>query len=120
MKLNADCMRQMLFALEEKPLNDSYQTPDFLNNEKTKEFSADDIVYSAMMLDQQGLIDARIHKTYDGTTVLVHDLTSSGHAFLEEIYGDTKWNTIKETLKEDGLPTSISAITKTIARLTLK
>ncbi|MGJ8729317.1 DUF2513 domain-containing protein [Listeria aquatica] len=119
MKLNADCMRQILFTLEDKPLHQSLQAEDFMSSERTKQFLYDDIVYSVQMLEQKGFIAAKIYPTKDRTIVLVNDLTIHGQEFLEEIYSDTKWNKIKSVLKEEGLPTSINRISKVIAKLTL-
>ena len=127
MKLNLDCIREILMWLEEN------QTMERIN-EKTAEhlgvepyytgrpnaipvgcligkvgvFSEADILYSVKQMGENGMLNVSVEFGNIGS---VQDITPQGHEFLENIRSDTNWNKIKERAAEVG-SSSISVLEK--------
>ncbi len=103
MKLNIDCIRQVLLAIENAGY-DEYLTLDKLC-ETISDFSRDDIEYSCLKLDEAGYINAtfvnpmrKLHPELKS----VNDLTFAGHEFLNSIHEPTNWEKTKTAAKKIG------------------
>lgn len=114
MKLNYDCIRDVLLYLEENlELNNSI----YLENIKL-DYSSDDIYYSVQKLEEIGYINARIIKA-DGVAILdaiIFDITFYGHEFLNTIRPKTVWEKTKDISGKLGTK-SISAITQIASQI---
>lgn len=111
MRLNVDCVRDLLIVIEEKtelnrPLDLSALKECLLN------YSEDDIVYTALKLEEAGFIrcSTKHVRTYP-ELLLVHELTYYGHQFIEDIRVDSNWEKVKSIGKKVG-STSISALSQ--------
>ena len=114
MRLNPDCIRALLFAVEEISTIDSFITSDQLSKSTNlSKYSNDEILYHLNQLCLSGyVIVPQDYRWIDGTLV-VRDLSPAGHEFISNIRKDTNWNKVKKIGNEIGVNT-LSSI-KTIA-----
>lgn len=93
MKLSNDCVRDLLLFVEEKvgldqPLNIKFAT--------IKNYSQDELIYTAKKLNEAGYINATISDCIDGSCdIYIYSLTWNGHKFLDNIRDDGVWKTTK-------------------------
>ena len=105
MRLNIDCVRDILLAIEAKDLGVKYTMED-IQKQLDNKYSLDEIYYCCYQLYNNKMIDAFVidlslqrqlpHINY------VTELTFSGHSFLENIKNDNNWNKTKHKLNEIG------------------
>lgn len=111
MRLNVDCVRDLLIVVEDKTeLNRPLDLSDL--KECLSDYSDDDIVYTALKLEEAGFIkcstkNVRIYPDL----LLVRELTYYGHQFLEDVRVDSNWEKVKSIGKKVG-STSISALSQ--------
>ena len=103
MKLDLDCVRKIMLAVEDKPLN------EILNPEKLHrllpEFSEDEITYCCLKLDEAGLLEIvsiKLMRQNHPGIKSVNDLTFQGHQFLENIRDDSVYFEVKKKAKSVG------------------
>lgn len=108
MKLNPDCLRDILIAIEE---NTSYKVKVYYPSEKmedlTKKYSDMQIRYHIVQASKANLIEPIYIDDYE--KIYIDDLTPKGHEFLANIRSDTVWNKTKDVLSDIGT-TSVTAI----------
>lgn len=93
MKLNHDCVRDLMILAEE-----SLDMSNYIRCSKVemKPYSTDEIIYAACKLQEVGLIDANITKFMNGgRDVTISDITWTGHEFLDNIRDDKVWKQTK-------------------------
>lgn len=114
MRLNPDCIRDLLFSIEEKSTSCSIISSDNLSNtDRLKNYSEEEIIYHLQQLNWSGYIIAPSNcRCIDGS-FLLQDLSPAGHEFISNIRKDTNWNKVKKISKDVGSET-LSSI-KTIA-----
>lgn len=121
MKLNYDCIRDILLVLEEIPYCyyqngmycfDDVSIDDIFSSLEEKGYSREDVFYSIFNLDQADFISANFTNV-DGGIVRcsVEFITYEGHEFIEQIKPDTVWNKTKGVVKNIG-SASLSIISK--------
>lgn len=115
MKINYDCIRELLIVLEENLIFSEELEYPHLNFCKVcqllPDFSKQDIVYSTMMLEQGDYINARIMGGDNRVIECIYtSVTFTGHQLLENIKNDNVWNKTKEVSKSIG-SSSIEVIT---------
>lgn len=101
MKLNLDCMRDILIRME----NASYLEKISINQvyEFLSIYEEDDIDYSIIKLKEAGFIEADIRVYPLGVRVFqLDDITFRGHQFLADIQSDSIWDSVKEVSKNIG------------------
>ncbi|WP_302826646.1 DUF2513 domain-containing protein [Anaerofustis stercorihominis] len=110
MKLNIDCIRDILIFIEDNTTArnmisiNSDQLPEKLNNK----YDTDTIIYHILQCSKSGLIDG--FKQFDDYgSILISDLSPQGHAFLADARNKNIWNKIKK-LGCESLPTIISIL----------
>lgn len=110
MKLNYDCIRDVLLEIEKLPLNQE-TNPTKLKETLTM-YSSEDIIYTCIKLEEAKFISASISK-YGMNNYLINikDITYLGHQFLADIHSDTIWNDVKAISKKVG-SNSIKALTQ--------
>lgn len=92
MKLNPDCTRDLLLALEDEI--DFNTRLDFHKdncNKLTDKYPPNVILYHLNQCIESGLLKGKNSSGY----IIIHDITPSGHAFLANICDDENWNSIK-------------------------
>lgn len=131
MKLNFDCVRDILLYVEE---NSGYQDNDSDMPNKHKEiphariisdslfskYNKEDAVHTLELMIKEGLFDFVSKPIYDANNDLsyarITGLTWSGHELLDNIRNDTVWNAVKEKSKKVG-KVSIKAMASAAATL---
>ena len=105
MKLNPDCIRAILLTVEDKC---DFDTPweyekDNFESEYLVEYAHKEIVYHIRQSEESGLIQG-VHYYDGGNSILVCDLTPSGHEFLANIRNDSLWKKIIAKASGASLP----------------
>lgn len=100
MKLNPDCVRDVLFAIEEESsaiglvVFSRDENPEIL-----QKYSWDEFLYHVNQCELSGFITPV--RYYDaGDSFAVSDLLPEGHNFLANIRADNNWNKTKEVAKK--------------------
>jgi len=109
MKLNHNCVRDVLIAVEDNTgyrifleyPNDVHKCPGLKN------YSDDEIRYHIYQCRKAGLIE--IDAIDMSQKIRIADLTPNGHSFLANIRSDTVWSNVKEVSAKVG-STSITSI----------
>ena len=110
MKLNPDCMRDVLIVMESAGYLEEL-SPSAVY-ESLPDYSEDEINYSIIKLKEAGFIDAIIKEYNSGIAILrLDDITYIGHQFLANVRSDNIWNDVKQVSKKVG-SNSISAISQ--------
>ncbi|HJB15232.1 MAG TPA: DUF2513 domain-containing protein [Candidatus Blautia excrementipullorum] len=110
MKLNPDCIRDILIIMEDQPFKKQMDFDDLVP--LLPSYSSDDIEYTCLKLKEAGFIHAITTSDFTGETVVtLLDITYTGHQFLNDIRSDTIWNNVKEVSKKVGSQ-SVSAISQ--------
>lgn len=119
MKLNPDCIRDILIAVESLPNAnyhsrfDEYSIPNEFPN-----YTYDEVMYHIRQCELSGFFykaSGSISGSYD-----VHDLSPLGHQFLADIRSDTIWSKTKSIAHQIGsnsLDTLIKISTGVLAEL---
>ena len=108
MKLNPDCMRDILLCMEDVEYQHYLPIAEIYS--LLSKYSENEINYSILKLDEAGFIDATI-TPYDGGVMIIdiEDITYQGHQFLANIHSETVWKGVKQIAGKVG-STSINAI----------
>ncbi len=124
MKLNPECIRDILFSIEELSGPNSLITSTQLANTKflKDKYSEDEILYHIKQLDwAEYIVTPSKNKTLDGI-YFINDLSPIGHEFISEIRNNTNWNKVKSISKEVGSETltSIKSIAEGVISSAIK
>lgn len=110
MKLNPDCIRDILLTVEENTGYGNYMRYDEdTEYERLKPYPIDEVLYHVQQCEYSGLV-AKV-SYYMNPGCLIHDLSPKGHEFLANIRMETNWNKTKEIAKSVG-SSSLDSITK--------
>jgi len=115
MKLNYDCIRDILIYLENAlQYNEMLEYPSVNLEELCAEcpnYSKQDICYSLQMMNEAGLIKAvELPSANKVLSISCKGLTFEGHKYLEEVRNPRIWNNIKTTFKNKALELAMDAI----------
>lgn len=114
MKLNPDCIRDLLFAIEDLSTPDKLiLSTELSQTNSLSKYSNDEIIYHLQQLDWSGYIVTPAKNKFIDGTFLITDLSPLGHEFISDVRKDTNWNKVKSISKEVGTSTLTSL--KTIA-----
>ena len=97
MKLNPNCIRDILITVEEH--SDFHHQTEYKEEEQFDSLSAyshEEIIYHIRQCEESGLI-FDVHYYSGGTHIDVRDLSPKGHEFLANIKNDSVW---KKTLSK--------------------
>lgn len=111
MKLNPDCVRDILLTVEEKT---GYKNPLYICKDEPFPLymSKYDFETLAYHINQCYLANLLIKGTGQlGVQFSIGDLTPYGHEFIANIRKDTNWNKVKETTAKIG-SNSLNIITQ--------
>lgn len=101
MKLNPDCIRDILLTIESIPgMNYYYRFNEESIKNDFNNYSKEEIFYHIRQCDMAGFL-YKVSFTLDGECT-VADLTPAGHQFLADIRSDNVWNKTKSVAKEIG------------------
>ncbi len=98
MRLNNECVRDLLLAIEENlGINDKVSIDDF----ELPNYSNDELIYTALKLIEAGFINGDSSKMIDGSIfVYVSSLTWDGHKFLDNIRDNEVWRKTKSIVSK--------------------
>lgn len=107
MKLNYDCLRDVLISLEENlsispDLSFEYlYLDDIFNLKRLVKHSKEDVYYCIYNLEKINFLDGHIRFADGGIPVVcrINNITYFGHEFLQSIKSDTVWMKIKAKIK---------------------
>lgn len=122
MKLNYDCVRDILLTIEEI-LNrkDELILANFKFYKKLSKYNEDEIQYNALKLLQEEYVTGLKISGNNTTTVLrLTDLTWSGHELLSDIRSETVFNQTKEKIIKSVGSTSLTIFQQLASTIALK
>ena len=108
MKLNPDCVRDVLVAIEELQIVnergylDRLRLTDLLTSPLVSAYREGDITYSVKQLSDCGFIQAASVRRMRSEGWLIEDITPAGHEFLQNTRDCTVWAQAKEKAKSAG------------------
>ncbi|MEL3956893.1 DUF2513 domain-containing protein [Caldifermentibacillus hisashii] len=110
MRLNPDCIRDILLVVEETTSYSNFMEfyPDN-EIETLKPYSSEEILYHIKQCELSGLLTKVTWFMGDGC--LIQDLSPKGHEFLANIRSENIWNKTKEKAKSIG-SFSLDTLTK--------
>ena len=99
MKLNHDCVRDLLLYIEE---NSSYTDVLHLNSITLKNYSIENVIYTADKLIEAGFLDCIRSRSMSSSRpdIKVKSITYEGHKFLDNIRDNTVWENTKSILSK--------------------
>lgn len=103
MKLNPDCIRDILMDIEDETSFGKYYeyTPTSVDPEsRVAKYDSNTILYHIKQCELSGYF-TDVHWYYDPSCMVI-DITPSAHEFLANIREDTNWNKTKEIAKTVG------------------
>lgn len=110
MKLNPDCIRDILLTVEENTSYGKFMSYDTdTEYGRLKPYSDEEVMYHVKQCELSSLITKVTY--YMGGGCLIHDLSPKGHEFIANIRTDTNWNKTKEVAKKVG-SYSLDTLTK--------
>lgn len=110
MKLNPDCIRDILLYLEENlKIEDNSFSAISLNTleDNLTQYSKEDIFYSVYNLKEIHFIEG-IFRGADNCIMyicLIENITYAGHQFLDSVRPETVWKQTKSIIKQIGVHT---------------
>lgn len=97
MKLDRDCVRQLLLSTEELPYEYMLTLDDFNENEDLSKFGFESCIYVTEKLIEAGFINGKVTYADNGVYDLrIKSLTWDGHQFLDNIRDDGVWKSAKQ------------------------
>jgi len=143
MKLNLDCIRDILIVIENEQqmefIDQSFvgepddesgmllsgrpkamYSDELLKNENLKKYTPDDILYSIRQMIENGLLDDDDETITCGITIYcISDITPHGHEFISNLQSSNAWEKLKSKLKVIG-GASLTVIAKIAAEEAIK
>lgn len=112
MKLNIECVRDMLLTSEEETdLSNEVLNLDVLTTmPRLKNYKEDDIVYTIKKLKEANYIEADVKIYPEGYFAMIKHLTYEGHLFLDNIRDDGIWKKSKEKASKMSNSVSINIL----------
>lgn len=104
MKLNLDCMRDILLTLEQFDYGEIVHPKD-LEKRLSSNYSRADVYYSALKLAEAGFIKADYFDIPGDVPEisLIYDITYAGHEFLNSIRPTSVWHKLSPVLQNAGI-----------------
>jgi hypothetical protein len=118
MRLNPDCVRDILLYVEEKSNCKHSVAFELAQNKASfpplEQYTIEELRYHIMQCKMAGLLI--IHLQDLGGNIYVKDLTPTGHEFLANIRQDSIWNNVKNVSAKVG-SSSLSTLTQIAANI---
>ena len=104
MRLNPDCIRDLLLEVEENVdigKGYRYNFESLTSNNRLAKYTKNEVLYHANQCEMSGLlVDVRITNDFN---CYITDLSPNGHAFLADVRAETLWNKVKDKAKDLGI-----------------
>ncbi len=98
MKLNHDCVRDLMLLAEE-----TLDMKNFIrcSNLNLEPYSKQELIYTTSKLIEAGLVEGKYSRYIDGDSdATIQSITWDGHEFLDNIRDDSVWKTTKDKLSD--------------------
>lgn len=97
MKLNHECVRDLLLYIEE---NLNYNDELEVNNLKLNNYSVEELLYTSQKLAEAGYIncDNSIYIDDEYPIVFINSISYKGHQFLDTVRDNQVWTNTKKVL----------------------
>ena len=99
MKLNPDCIRDILFVVENNATYSNDVSEETIFKELDSKYPREEILYHVRQCEHSGLFLQVVHY-FDGFSI--QDLSPYGHQFINDIRQDNNWSKTKEIAKSVG------------------
>lgn len=99
MKLNPDCIRDILFVVENNATYSNYVSEETMFKELGSKYPREEILYHVRQCEHSGLFLKVVHY-FGGFSI--QDLSPYGHQFINDIRQDNNWNRTKDIAKNVG------------------
>lgn len=102
-KLNIECVRDILLAVEDKPYKETYNITTL--HEHLPQYSHDELEYCCYKLYEAGLLELMTFDScqYNGYAIKsINELTFDGHEFIQTIHPKTVWDRTKHIISQAG------------------
>lgn len=99
MRLNPDCIRDILLSVEKNATYSNDVSEETLYKELAPKYSQEEILYHVRQCEHSGLFLKVIHY-FGGFTI--EDLSPYGHRFINDIRQDNNWKKTKDIAKNVG------------------
>ena len=99
MKLNPDCIRDILFVVENNATYSNDVSEETIFKELDSKYPREEILYHVRQCEHSGLFLQVVHY-FGGFSI--QDLSPYGHQFINDIRQDNNWNKTKEIAKSVG------------------
>ncbi|WP_426458447.1 DUF2513 domain-containing protein [Staphylococcus nepalensis] len=98
MKLNFECVRDLLLEIEEiKTYKKDLRISDLHNLAVNEKYSYEDIEYSLLKLKQADFLKVTVTERSNSLSVVsVGNITWSGHEFLDNVRDNETWSKVKD------------------------
>ena len=114
MKLNQDCIRDLLLYLEE---NLSYRKEININKLSLKDYSTEDLLYTAEKLSEANFLNTATKWNFENAHIIVvKSITYDGHQLLDNIRDNKVWTQTKSVVSKVS-SVSIDIISKTASQV---
>nr|DAU57298.1 MAG TPA: MarR family transcriptional regulator, transcription factor, TRANSCRIPTION REGULATOR.05A [Caudoviricetes sp.] len=97
MKLNHECVRDLLLYLED---NLSYNKSISINSLTLKSYSQEELIYCAEKLIEANYLICTKADGYQPPLIVARSITYSGHQFLDNIRDNTVWKETQNILSK--------------------
>lgn len=102
MRLNPDCIRDILMLIENNSKDSSYFYDQANKPLELRDYTNDEIMYHASQCSKHGFIEG-FSANDSWNCFIVTDISPSGHEFLANIRNDTFFNNVKSICKDIGV-----------------
>ena len=99
MKLNPDCIRDILFVVENNATYSNDVSEETIFKELDSKYTREEILYHVRQCEHSGLFLQVVHY-FGGFSI--QDLSPYGHQFINDIRQDNNWSKTKEIAKSVG------------------
>ncbi len=96
MKLNHDCVRDLLLTVEESTIDETLSLYFLPQKQRLENYQVDDIAYTIQRLKEAGYLNVMDITTSDGYSAIINSITWNGHQFLDNIRDKSIWEKTKE------------------------
>lgn len=120
MKLDRECVRHLLLAVESLKPKENVNSGNFMDFEGMGEFDLPAVTYTAERLEEAGFVDIRFIRALGGrNSFVINALTWDGHQFLDNIRDDGIWKETKNITSKVG-SASLTILTEVAASVVKK